>query len=238
MVWSCEERSSWYFTDVLYTIFLQIQSLSQKDLYTASQCSSDRRAPISPKQNVTPPLCQSKDLSPSQYHTHQTPSPIRIIHILSSPTTSHFPPSYKYTLLITLKIPTPSLRQIKPKSPHTVSILAHQIPTRGLRIFGGGEQHALVARGFLFFAHAAGLRFCGRAVDGVAGGFVGGGEVVDLLEGVGGYGGVRLGLEICGFEDEDGWGKDVLAAGADIVNIMFLFLLLCRYAQVELTGCG
>ena len=74
-----------------------------------------------------------------------------------------------------------SLRQIKPETLHTTPVLADQVAARGLGVFGGGEQHALVARGFFLFADAAGLGL--RGVGGGVGGFVGGGEVVDL-EGV------------------------------------------------------
>ena len=59
--------------------------------------------------------------------------------------------------------------QIKPKPLHTSPVLGNHIRARGLRVLGRGEQHALVAGGFLFFAHAAGLDF-GRAF--VAGWFV------------------------------------------------------------------
>ena len=86
-----------------------------------------------------------------------------------------------------------SLRQIKPETLHTTPVLADQVAARGLGVFGGGEQHALVARGLFLFADAAGLGL--RCVGGGVGGFVGGGEVVDL-EGVGGWewvGGVSFG---------------------------------------------
>ena len=76
----------------------------------------------------------------------------------------------------------PTLGQIKPKALHATPVLADVVHARRLRVLGGGEQHALVARGFFLFADAAGLGLVG-GVDGVAGGFVGGGEVVDL-EGV------------------------------------------------------
>lgn len=52
---------------------------------------------------------------------------------------------------------TSSSSQIKPKPLHTTPVLAHQIPTSLLRVLGGGEEHAFVAGGFLFFAYAAGL---------------------------------------------------------------------------------
>ena len=50
-----------------------------------------------------------------------------------------------------------SLRQIKPETLHTTPVLADQVAARGLGVFGGGEQHALVARGLFLFADAAGL---------------------------------------------------------------------------------
>jgi hypothetical protein len=91
-----------------------------------------------------------------------------------------------------------------------------------LGIFSSGEQHALVARGFFFFAHAAGLGFCGRGVDGVAGGFVGGGGYVGFSLGLGLFGGLGFGF------GEGGGG--VLAAGADIVIDSFAVV----YARVRL----
>lgn len=115
-----------------------------------------------------------------------------VVRSLSLPVSVHFALSYKY--IFSLPEPPPSVSshpniqtfpswQIKPKSLHTALVLADQVPARGLRVFGSGEQHALVARGFFLFADAAGLGFVG-GVD-CAGRFIGGGEVVDL-EGVGG----------------------------------------------------
>jgi hypothetical protein len=49
--------------------------------------------------------------------------------------------------------------QIKPKPLHTSPVLGDHIRARGLGVFGRGEEHALVAGGFLFFTHAAGLDF-------------------------------------------------------------------------------
>lgn len=117
--------------------------------------------------------------SPPPYNTlflcifHRATVGLRKLPFLSrSPYKDHSPPPISH----------PNLSQIKPKPLHTTPVLAHQVHARCLRILGRREQHALVASGFFVFADAAGLDF-GRAFG--AGGFVGGGEVVDL-GGVGG----------------------------------------------------
>jgi hypothetical protein len=92
--------------------------------------------------------------SPSPYHTELL-SRLNILSPICSPS----PPL----------ISSSSSSQIKPKPLHTSPVLGHHVRARGLRVLGRGEQHALVAGGFLFFAHAAGLDF-GRALG--AGGFV------------------------------------------------------------------
>ena len=86
MVWSCVERSSWYFTDVLYTIFLQYRAFFRK-VYTASQHSFAHDRPKA-KYNASP------------MPTKIFPRP-NIIHIPSHPSliSPMIPPphlSYKY----------------------------------------------------------------------------------------------------------------------------------------------
>jgi hypothetical protein len=94
-------------------------------------------------------------LHPISYHT----SLLVPYNVLSSPSPPHPVPSHEFS----------QSSQIKPKPFHTSPVLGDHIRARGLGVFGRGEEHALVAGGFLFFAHAAGLDF-GRAL--VAGGFV------------------------------------------------------------------
>lgn len=180
MAWSCAERSSWYLTDVLYTIFLEYKAFLKKFVHSFAALSQL----FSLKQNITPPQCRPKPFVVPISYTSSLPS-----HDISSSIPF---PSPTLLQIHSFSSPPPSnhrafspLRQIKPETLHTTPVLADQVPTRGLGVLGGGEQHALVARGFFLFADAAGLGLC--CVGGGVGGLVGGGEVVDL-EGVGGCG--------------------------------------------------
>jgi len=66
-------------------------------------------------------------------------------------------PSQSSNISLVFLSPALTLREVEPITRHTTPVLPHQIPTRLLRVGGGGEEHALVARGFLVFADATGL---------------------------------------------------------------------------------